>query len=165
MIHDVIFLSKSGPMKYPFILAKILKKFDTDRCGGTTKPSIFGRFITSGHLLSFVKTIKKILRYLLARDWSMIQSMKPKSWFIDSPFNLSKIFQKNRNRPLPNGLNYQIRKVLMRVNFMPRHGEGDTLTFYRRFWKNSTPTDVGVLRSLLYIEVFRARANHYFLLK
>ena len=31
------------------------------------------------------------------------------------PFNLSKIFEKNQDRPLPNDLNYQIRKVLSQV--------------------------------------------------
>jgi len=44
-------------------------------------------------------------------------------------------------------------------------GWGTPLQSIEDFEKNSTPTDVGVLRSLPYIEVFRTRTNHHFLLK
>jgi len=82
---------------------------------------------TSGHLLSFYYFNKKMLRYLLIQGLAHEPIFEIKNSFIESPSRFSGDFEKNAYRPLPNDLNYQMRKVLSDWSSVKHWGGGPPL--------------------------------------
>ena len=71
-----------------------------------------------------------------SRIWFMKWFLKWISYLLTHPYILSKIFEKNQDRPLPNGLNSQIRKVLMCSTLCQEMGVGDPFNLSKIFEKN-----------------------------